>query len=90
MQQIDCQPLNLKRMSTLSGEATVPFSGLLPFSTLKEKYSCILGVIILLCNNPVTPLIRAPDVGVLRIIQRYFFLFLNENICCDPSLEPSQ
>ena len=26
--------------------------------------------------------------GVLRIIQKYFFLFLNENICCDPSLEP--
>ena len=26
--------------------------------------------------------------GVLRIIQRYFFLFLNEDICCDPSLEP--
>ena len=28
--------------------------------------------------------------GVLRIIQRYFFLFLHENISCDPSLEPSQ
>ena len=28
---------------------------------LKDKYSCILGVIILICNNPVTPLIRAPD-----------------------------
>ena len=28
--------------------------------------------------------------GVLRIIQRQFFLFLKENICCDPSLEPSQ
>ena len=28
---------------------------------LKDKYSCILGVIILLCNYPVTPLIRAPD-----------------------------
>ena len=27
---------------------------------------------------------------VLRIIQRQFFLFLNKNICCDPSLEPSQ
>ena len=27
----------------------------------KDKYSCILGVIILLCNNPVTLLIRAPD-----------------------------
>ena len=25
-----------------------------------------------------------------RIIQNYFFLFLNENICCYPSLEPSQ
>ena len=23
------------------------------------------------------------------VIQRLFFLFLNENICCDPSLEPS-
>ena len=28
---------------------------------LKDKYSCILGEIILLCNNPVTLLIRAPD-----------------------------
>ena len=28
---------------------------------LKDKYSCLLGLIILLCNNPVTPLIRAPD-----------------------------
>ena len=24
------------------------------------------------------------------MIQRYFFLFFNKNICCDPSLEPSQ
>ena len=23
------------------------------------------------------------------MIQRYFFLFLKENTCCDPSLEPS-
>ena len=30
-------------------------------TALKDKYSYILGVIILLCNNPVTPLIRAPD-----------------------------
>ena len=28
--------------------------------------------------------------GVLRIIRTYFFLFLNKNICCDPSLEPSR
>ena len=27
---------------------------------------------------------------VLRIIQRCFFLFFNENIPCDPSLEPSR
>ena len=26
----------------------------------------------------------------MRIIQRFFFLFLTENICCDPSLEPSR
>ena len=26
----------------------------------------------------------------MRIIQIYFFLFLNKNICCDPSLELSQ
>ena len=26
----------------------------------------------------------------MRIIQRQFFLFLNKNICCDPSLEPSR
>ena len=25
----------------------------------------------------------------MRIIQRKFFLLLKENICCDPSLEPS-
>ena len=28
---------------------------------LKDKYSCILGVTILLCNNPVTLLISASD-----------------------------
>ena len=28
--------------------------------------------------------------GVWRIIQSYFFLFLDENICCDPSSEPSR
>ena len=28
--------------------------------------------------------------GVLRIIQRLFYLFLNKNVCCDPSLEQSQ
>ena len=33
------------------------------YNLLKEKYSCILGVIILLGNNPVTLLIRAPDIG---------------------------
>ena len=27
----------------------------------KDNYSCLLDVIILLCNNPVTLLIRAPD-----------------------------
>ena len=26
----------------------------------------------------------------MKIIQRYFFLFLNENISCDPTLEPSK
>ena len=26
----------------------------------------------------------------MRMIQRYFFLFLKENIHCDPSLEPSR
>ena len=30
-------------------------------SSLKDKHSCVLGVIILLCNNPVILLIRAPD-----------------------------
>ena len=28
--------------------------------------------------------------GVLRILRNYVFLSLNENICCDPSLEPSR
>ena len=28
--------------------------------------------------------------GEKSISQRKFFLFLNENICCDPSLEPSR
>ena len=28
--------------------------------------------------------------GVGGINQKKKFLFLNENICCDPSLEPSQ
>ena len=33
----------------------------------------------------------APDkVGALRINLRYVFLNLNENLCCDPSLELSR
>ena len=50
-----------------------------------------------LLSNPLSgALNRAPEEeeelqirgeGQLRTIQRYFFL--NENICCDPSLEPS-
>ena len=28
--------------------------------------------------------------GALKIIQTYFFLLLNENIHCEPSLEPSR
>ena len=28
--------------------------------------------------------------SLLMIIQRQIFLFVNENICCDPSLEPSR
>ena len=31
------------------------------FFSVKDKYSCTLSVIIILCNNPVTVLIRAPD-----------------------------
>ena len=30
---------------------------------------------------------RSREESVLRLIQIYFFLFINENICCDPSLE---
>ena len=53
-----------------------------------NKYPCILDVIILLCNNPVTLLIRATDKR--GVIKRQFLLFFNENICCDHSLESSQ
>ena len=28
--------------------------------------------------------------GVMQIIQGCFFLFLYENVCCDPSKEPSR
>ena len=28
--------------------------------------------------------------GLMKIIQRQFFLFLDKNICCDPTLELSQ
>ena len=59
-------------------------------SVFKDKYSCILGVIIILCNNPVILLIRALDKGDLSIIQICFFLFLKQNICCDASLEQSR
>ena len=42
----------------------------------KDKYSCILGVIILLCHNPVSLLIRAPDkrgyLGSFKGIFSYF------------------
>ena len=33
---------------------------------------------------------RAPVRGIENNSEIIFFLFLNENICCDPSLEPSQ
>ena len=33
----------------------------LTINRIKDKYSCILCVIILICNNPTTLLIRAPD-----------------------------
>ena len=43
---------------------------------IKDKYPCILGVIILLCNDPVTLLIRAPDkrgyLGYFKDIFSYF------------------
>ena len=35
-------------------------TSLLSLPYVKDKYSCILDVIILLCNNPVTLIIRAP------------------------------
>ena len=37
----------------------------------------------------VTPLIRAPDKWGIEDNSKIIFLILNENICCDPSLEPS-
>ena len=43
-----------------------------------------------------TLLIRAPDKrgggggGGIGDNSKVFFLFLSKNICCDPSLEPSQ
>ena len=40
----------------------------------RYKYSCMLGIIILLCNNPVTLLIRAQDRRGTGLIQKYFFL----------------
>ena len=33
---------------------------------------------------------RAPDKKDIEDNSDIFFLFLNENICCDPSLEPSR
>ena len=43
-------------------------------SMLKDKYSCILGVIILLCSYPVTPLIRTPDKWGIEDISMIIFL----------------
>ena len=34
--------------------------------------------------------LRAPDKRGYQGLYKEFFLFLNKNICCDPSLEPSQ
>ena len=54
---------------------------------VKDKYSCILGVIILLCNNPVTPLISEHQIrGGIEDNSRIIFNFLNENICCDETV----
>ena len=40
--------------------------------SVKDKYSCILGVIILLCNNPVTLLIQIR--GGIEDNSKIFFL----------------
>ena len=42
--------------------------------TVKDKHSCILGVIILLCNNPVTLLIRASEKRGIGDDSKMFFL----------------
>ena len=42
---------------------------------IQDKYSGILGVIIVLCNYPVTLLIRAPDKGVNE--DKYDFSFFS-------------
>ena len=58
-------------MAFLQSSAHFPL--LILLLRVKDKYYCILGVIILLSSNPVTLLIRAPDK-----IQRQFFLFLKK------------
>ena len=60
------------------------------FVLFKDKYSRILDVIILICNNPVTLLIKLLIREGIEDNSKIFFLILNENICCDLSLEPSQ
>ena len=49
-----------------------------------EEYFYLLAIYIFIA--------RVPDnlAENLQIILIYFFLFLNENECCDPSSEPSQ
>ena len=42
--------------------------------SFKDKYSGILGVIIVLCNYPVTLLIRAPDKGDIEDNSKMIFL----------------
>ena len=41
---------------------------------VKDKHSCILGVMVLLCNNPVTVLIRAPAGGNIEDNSKMIFL----------------
>ena len=50
-----CSKFEIK---SLNHEMYVKVSDLV---SLKDKYSCILGVIVLLCNNAMNLLIRAPD-----------------------------
>ena len=70
---------------------TFPTKKIMTNKNFLKKVKCIIFPEILLSHFlKYSAILRAPDKMGRGVFKDNFFLFLNENICCDPSLEPSR